>query len=123
MVSLVPIGGNRIIYGGNALCSSSKNSVTVGNPPNEIIEKIAALGFQDYQADTEKGPKVWLSRETYAHTFGPTTGDCIRLGDTCLIAKVERDIGGGKNYGDEVKFGGGKVIRDGMGQSSSHGAV
>ncbi len=55
-----------------------------------------------------------LSRQAYAQMFGPTTGDRIRLGDTELIVEVEHDH---TVYGDEVKFGGGKVIRDGMGQS------
>jgi urease subunit alpha len=59
-----------------------------------------------------------MSRATYAAMFGPTMGDRLRLGDTDLIIEVERDLiaerGG---YGEEVKFGGGKVIRDGMGQS------
>ena len=57
-----------------------------------------------------------LSRRTYADHFGPTTGDRIRLADTDLIVRIERDF---TTYGDEVKFGGGKVIRDGMGQSPS----
>ena len=55
-----------------------------------------------------------ISRQAYAEMFGPTTGDRVRLGDTALIAQVERDY---TVYGEEVKFGGGKVIRDGMGQS------
>ena len=55
-----------------------------------------------------------ISRAAYADMFGPTTGDRIRLGDTDLIVEVERDL---TTYGEEVKFGGGKVIRDGMGQS------
>ncbi|MDA0789897.1 MAG: urease subunit alpha, partial [Proteobacteria bacterium] len=55
-----------------------------------------------------------MSRRAYADMFGPTTGDRIRLGDTDLIIEVEADHA---IYGDEVKFGGGKVIRDGMGQS------
>ena len=55
-----------------------------------------------------------LSRAAYAAMFGPTTGDRVRLGDTDLIIEVERDL---TTYGEEVKFGGGKVIRDGMGQS------
>jgi urease subunit alpha len=72
-----------------------------------------------------------ISRAVYATMYGPTTGDRLRLGDTDLIVEVERDLiaqatgaarygGAGLNaqgYGDEVKFGGGKVIRDGMGQS------
>ncbi len=57
-----------------------------------------------------------LSRRSYADHYGPTTGDRIRLADTDLIVRVERDF---TVYGDEVTFGGGKVIRDGMGQSPS----
>jgi len=55
-----------------------------------------------------------ISRRAYAEMFGPTTGDRVRLGDTELVIEVERDY---TIYGEEVKFGGGKVIRDGMGQS------
>ena len=55
-----------------------------------------------------------IDRNTYASMFGPTTGDRVRLGDTALTIEVERDFA---TYGEEVKFGGGKVIRDGMGQS------
>ncbi len=55
-----------------------------------------------------------IARADYAAMYGPTTGDRIRLGDTDLIIEVERDL---TTYGEEVKFGGGKVIRDGMGQS------
>ncbi len=55
-----------------------------------------------------------LPRAEYARMYGPTTGDRIRLGDTEIIIQVERDL---TTYGEEVKFGGGKVIRDGMGQS------
>ena len=64
-----------------------------------------------------------VSREKYAGIFGPTTGDQVRLADTELFAEVENDH---TIYGEEVKFGGGKVIRDGMGQSQiprSEGAV
>ena len=64
-----------------------------------------------------------ISREKYASIFGPTTGDRVRLADTELFAEVEYDY---TVYGEEVKFGGGKVIRDGMGQSQvtrSDGAV
>jgi urease subunit alpha len=57
-----------------------------------------------------------LSRAAYADMFGPTTGDRMRLADTELFIEIERDA---TTYGDEVKFGGGKVIRDGMGQSQA----
>src|ERR1043165_8720081 len=62
-----------------------------------------------------------ISRVAYASIYGPTTGDRVRLGDTNLILQVERDIGGGAAYGDECKFGGGKVLRDGMGQAAGIG--
>ncbi|MEM9266128.1 MAG: urease subunit alpha [Cyanobacteria bacterium P01_F01_bin.13] len=55
-----------------------------------------------------------MDRRAYAETYGPTVGDRVRLADTALIIEVEQDF---TTYGDEVKFGGGKVIRDGMGQS------
>jgi urease subunit alpha len=66
---------------------------------------------------------VKISRGAYAQMFGPTVGDKVRLADTDLIVEVERDL---TTYGEEVKFGGGKVIRDGMGQSQrsrAEGAV
>jgi urease subunit alpha len=64
-----------------------------------------------------------MSRGAYAQMFGPTVGDKVRLADTDLVIEVEKDF---TTYGEEVKFGGGKVIRDGMGQSQrtrSEGAV
>jgi urease subunit alpha len=64
-----------------------------------------------------------IDRRAYAETYGPTVGDRVRLADTELLIEVERDF---TTYGDEVKFGGGKVIRDGMGQSpiaNADGAV
>src|ERR1700744_6626740 len=57
---------------------------------------------------------VKIKRSVYADMFGPTTGDRVRLADTDLIIEVEKAF---TTYGEEVKFGGGKVIRDGMGQS------
>src|ERR1700732_4120252 len=64
-----------------------------------------------------------MSRAAYAQMFGPTVGDKVRLADTNLIIEVEKDL---TTYVEEVKFGGGKVVRDGMGQSQrsrSEGAV
>ena len=56
-----------------------------------------------------------ITREAYAEMYGPTVGDRIRLGDTDLWIEVEDDK---TTYGEEVKFGGGKVIREGMGQAA-----
>src|SRR5229473_6204943 len=64
-----------------------------------------------------------IERRAYVDMFGPTTGDRVRLADTDLFVEVEKDF---TVYGEEVKFGGGKVIRDGMGQSQvmrAEGAV
>jgi urease subunit alpha len=65
-----------------------------------------------------------IPRRQYADLYGPTVGDCVRLADTELLVEIERDF---TAYGDEVKFGGGKVIRDGMGQrvraTSAEGAL
>ena len=58
-----------------------------------------------------------MQRAVYADMFGPTKGDRVRLADTDLIIEVEKDF---TTYGEEVKFGGGKVIRDGMGQIAGH---
>jgi len=60
-----------------------------------------------------------IDRHAYAEMYGPTTGDRVRLGDTGLVIEIERDQ---TIYGEEVKFGGGKVIRDGMGQSQRAGS-
>src|SRR6202158_5435271 len=64
-----------------------------------------------------------IGRRAYVEMFGPSTGDRVRLSDTELVIEVEKDF---TTYGEEVKFGGGKVIRDGMGQSQvtrARGAV
>lgn len=61
---------------------------------------------------------VEISRKEYANMYGPTTGDRLRLADTSLIIEIERDLCG--VYGEEAKFGGGKSLRDGMGQSATH---
>jgi urease subunit alpha len=63
---------------------------------------------------------VKISRQAYAEMFGPTVGDRVRLADTALVVEVERDL---TVYGEEVKFGGGKVIRDGMGQGQGMSAT
>src|ERR1044071_404253 len=60
-----------------------------------------------------------MNRRHYADMFGPTTGDRVRLGDTSLVLEVEKDH---TVYGDECKFGGGKGIREGMGQAAGVGA-
>src|ERR1700738_2329805 len=72
--------------------------------------------MQRSTAGGDRPMPAWLRREAYAAMFGPTTGDRLRLADTELVIEVESDH---TIYGEEVKFGGGKVIRDGMGQSQA----
>ncbi|MEQ8396735.1 urease subunit alpha [Thalassobaculum sp.] len=94
-VTLVPFGGARSVFGFNAR--------VMGALPE------AAKGQGNV-------PPRRMPRAAYAGMFGPTTGDRLRLADTDLVIEVEKDF---TSYGDEVKFGGGKVIRDGMGQSQA----
>src|SRR3954467_2199842 len=75
-------------------------------------ESIRACSDRLWKAGITMATKI--SRSVYADMFGPTTGDRVRLADTDIIIEVEKDL---TTYGEEVKFGGGKVIRDGMGQS------
>lgn len=85
-----------------------------------ISEKISYLKYE-FTREGITGEDYSLTkiirREEYANKYGPTTGDKLRLGDTNLFAKIEKDFA---VYGDECVFGGGKVIRDGMGQSCGH---
>ncbi len=82
--------------------------------PRSLLQKRIVV---EGQGNTQKHfwkPTMKISRQAYADMFGPTVGDKVRLADTELWIEVEKDF---TSYGDEVKFGGGKVIRDGMGQS------
>src|ERR1700747_2353862 len=81
-----------------------------------LAGKRTVYGFrQDVMGKLKGDPMaVRMERRAYADMFGPTTGDRVRLADTDIIIEVEKDF---TTYGEEVKFGGGKVIRDGMGQS------
>lgn len=113
-VTLVEIGGNKIITGGNNLATGA---VDLAMLPT-IMTKVAGLGFL-HDANTPPLPssaEYTLDREYYADHFGPTTGDLVRLGNTSLWARVEKDY---TVYGDECKFGGGKVLREGMGQATA----
>jgi urease len=111
-VSLVEISGNRVVSGGNNLIS--------GPVKAEIgfeIQELVAKGFShELQRSVlpEPSPRQMLRAE-YALAYGPTTGDRVRLGDSDLWLEVEKDY---TVYGDECVFGGGKVLREGMGQST-----
>jgi urease len=85
---------------------------------DEIVAKLQQAGFA--HAPEPVGDAAHISvfemeRSAYATMFGPTTGDVVRLGNTDLWLKVERDM---TVYGDECKFGGGKTLREGMGQAT-----
>src|ERR1700719_4336481 len=69
-----------------------------------------------YNDATNKHMSLKIPRRQYADLYGPTTGDRVRLADTELFIEIEKDL---TTPGEEAKFGGGKVIRDGMGQSST----
>ena len=85
---------------------------------DEIVRSLREGGFahtpQPAGSSAHIGPYT-MSREGYSGMFGPTVGDTLRLGSTCLWVKVEKDY---TVYGDECKFGGGKTLREGMGQAS-----
>ncbi|KAG6370823.1 urease [Boletus reticuloceps] len=112
-VVLCSIGGDKVVKGGNGLTDFILSNLAKG-----ITEDI----FRGFGHCTEPESTKWLvdrhmSREEYISMYGPTVGDRIRLGDTSLWIQVERDAAA-VAYGDELKFGGGKTIRDGMGQAS-----
>lgn len=112
-VTLVEIGGKKIISGGNGLATGPVDLIRLPS----IIENLTSLGFMhDTNAPLlPNAPPYTLERDYYIDQFGPTTGDLVRLADTNLWARIEKDL---TVYGDECKFGGGKVLREGMGQST-----
>uniref|UniRef100_N1QXF7 Urease n=1 Tax=Aegilops tauschii TaxID=37682 RepID=N1QXF7_AEGTA len=121
-VTLVSIGGHKVIRGGNGIADGAVDSSQL----NEVMQKITEYGFghEDYPDASEGliGDGTFdcsVDHEKYSSMYGPTTGDKIRLGDTDLFAEIEKDFA---VYGDECIFGGGKVLRDGMGQSAGYPA-
>ncbi|KAI1366042.1 hypothetical protein F5Y08DRAFT_302454 [Xylaria arbuscula] len=115
-VTLVEIGGKRAIHGGNGLASGPLDL----SRADEIITKLQQAGFAHEPQPTaglsgEAVEPFTMDRAAYRAMFGPTTGDRVRLGSTDLWVKVEKDM---TVYGDECKFGGGKTLREGMGQMS-----
>lgn len=136
-VSLVNIGGQRVIKGGNNICNGpvSDDALVMKN----ILLNLENGGFKHVQQESvlTRGVKrtanddaltpstallrtsgyegLEVRRPLYARMYGPTTGDVVRLGDTNLFVRVENDL---TVYGDECKFGGGKVLREGQGQAT-----
>lgn len=117
-VTLVEIGGNKVIRGGNAIASGKLDL----SRADEILQRLQAAGFAHVPEPAGDGTFISpfsMEREAYARAFGPTTGDLVRLGLTNLWIKVEKDL---TVYGDECTFGGGKSLREGMGQASRRSA-
>ena len=113
-VTLVEIGGNKVIRGGNNLATGGVELWRA----NDIVTKLQQAGFAhtpEPAGDAARIDLFQMDRAAYATMFGPTTGDLIRLGSTDLWIKVEKDLA---TYGDECKFGGGKTLREGMGQAT-----
>ncbi|KAF8626608.1 hypothetical protein AX17_006526 [Amanita inopinata Kibby_2008] len=113
-VTLVSIAGDKIISGGNGLAAGAIDFDRTDTLITNLIQKgfahVPQPGALEVKHDTV------MSRESYVGMFGPTVGDRVRLGDTSLWVEVEWDAA---VYGDEVKFGGGKTIREGMGQATN----
>lgn len=109
-VTLVEIGGHQNVVTGNRLTDGPATADRI----DEIMGRVEAGGFQHVEAsELPEGTPYVLERSSYADMYGPTTGDCVALGDTNLKVRVEKDL---TAYGDECKFGGGKSLREGMGQ-------
>ena len=107
-VELVALGGTREV-GDRPQRPGQRRARRRGGPRRRSRAAVSARS----NGRTGSGP-MKIDRRTYADHYGPTTGDRVRLADTDLIIQIEHDA---TVYGDEAKFGGGKVIRDGMGQS------
>ncbi|KAI4385293.1 hypothetical protein MLD38_003337 [Melastoma candidum] len=117
-VVLVSIGGRKVIRGGNGMADGPVTDTNCA----AVMELLNHKGIRSPE-ETNASVGVagesptftkHLTREAYANMYGPTVGDRVLLGDTNLYAEIERDCA---VYGDECVFGGGKVIRDGMGQA------
>jgi len=109
-VTLVEIGGTKRVVTGNRLT----DGVASPDRHDEIMKRVLEGEFKHAPAATVPvGTPFVLERSGYADMYGPTTGDCVMLGDTVLKIRVEKDL---TAYGDECKFGGGKSLREGMGQ-------
>ncbi|EFY97162.2 urease family protein [Metarhizium robertsii] len=115
-VTLVEMGGGRVMRGGNGLASGIVERWRAA----DVVAGLQAAGFAHVAEADPRGDAVHIDmfqmdRTAYAAMFGPTTGDLVRLGNTHLWIQVERDM---TSYGDECKFGGGKTLREGMGQAT-----
>ncbi|KAJ2387126.1 Urease [Coemansia sp. RSA 2603] len=120
VVTLVDIAGTRVVHGGNGFAAGRvRREVEALKEIVADMQRKGALHVEQAVEISQRVPRPrTVDRATYAMTYGPTTGDRVRLGDTCLWAEIEWDA---TVYGDECKFGGGKTLRDGMGQTAALG--
>ncbi|KAL0364302.1 UNVERIFIED_CONTAM: Urease [Sesamum angustifolium] len=120
-VALVRIGGEQVIRGGNNIADGQVDDANITTVMKAVHE--GGYGFseeanaREYVVEENSSFSYSMTHESYANMYGPTIGDKIRLGDTDLLAEIERDFA---IYGDECVFGGGKVLRDGMGQACGY---
>ncbi|WWC68843.1 urease [Kwoniella pini CBS 10737] len=116
-VNMVEFGGHKRLLGGSAI-SSGVLDITNDEERKARLEELVKEGNfgNKRQQEVKEGKIIEMDREVYASMFGPTTGDKVQLADTDLWVEVEKDY---TIYGEECKFGGGKVLRDGQGQASN----
>ena len=111
-ITLVNIGGTQHVVSGNRLT----DGIATPDRYDDIMERVISQGFRHADAATVyEGTPYVMNRSAYADMYGPTKGDRVVLGDTKLIIRVEQDLA---IMGDECKFGGGKSLREGMGQAT-----
>lgn len=116
IVTLVEVGGLKTIRGGSSI-APGRIDLSLANT---IFRRMKEAGFYhtpEEPSDKEEDPPepATMDRASYAAMYGPTTGDIVRLSTMDLWVKVETDL---THYGDECTFGGGKTLRDGIGQAS-----
>ncbi|KAF7311455.1 Urease [Mycena kentingensis (nom. inval.)] len=116
-VTLCSIAGAKIISGGNRLATGVCDQARTDQIVSELVQK--GFGHAPEPGALEVSVDATITRDAYISMYGPTVGDRVRLGDTALWVEVEHDE---TVYGDEVKFGGGKSIREGMGQATNRPA-
>lgn len=135
-VILVDIGGKKIVRGGNNLVDGNTSEANAA----KVLANVISNKFGNKIEGTFQGPnkrakiiadedmfkkenvlvsEVLISRSDYAQMYGPTVGDIVRLADSDIYIRVEADFAS-PVYGDECKFGGGKTLREGMGQATGY---
>lgn len=112
-VTVVQIAGNQMIKGGSGLATGSIHDESITQTMLQKMEEGGFLHAAEPETDLILNP-FSVTRDEYIAMYGPTVGDRVRLGSTDLWIKVEKDL---TSCGDECTFGGGKTVRDGMGQT------